>query len=112
MTSTEPRLFEDGRELLPAVVEVEGGGEVAPLAELAERARDYARNSKAANTLRAYESDLRHFGAWCEARGPVALPATAETVAYYLTGHAGALAVSTLRRRLAAISEAHKAAGH
>src|SRR3954469_17540516 len=110
MTSTEPRLFEDGRELLPAVVEVEGGGEVAPLAELAERARSYARSSKAANTLRAYESDLRHFGAWCEARGLAAFPAEAETVALYLVDHAERLAVSTLRRRLAAISEAHQAA--
>src|SRR3954469_11877862 len=110
MTSTEPRLFEDGRELLPAVVEVEGGGEVAPLAELAERARSYARSSKAANTLRAYESDLRHFGAWCEARGLETFPAEAETVALDLVVHAERLAVSTLRRRLAAISEAHQAA--
>jgi len=33
-------------------------------------------------------------------------------VAYYLTDHAGTLAISTLRRRLAAISEAHKAGRH
>jgi site-specific recombinase XerD len=75
------------------------------LVELEERARDYACNSNAANTLRAYESDLRHFGEWCETRGLVAFPPTAETVAYYLTDHAGVVAVSTLRRRLAAISE-------
>ena len=31
-------------------------------------------------------------------------------MAYYLTDHGGVLATSTLRRRLAAISEAHKAA--
>jgi integrase len=88
---------------------VNGAGAVTPLAELAERARSYARSAKAANTLRAYESDLRHFGAWCEARGFGAFPAQAETVALYLVDHAGRLAVSTLRRRLAAISEAHRA---
>jgi site-specific recombinase XerD len=122
VTSTEPRLWDAldddvstgpspmGAELVPAVIGEEGGGEVAPLAELAERARNYARSSKAANTLRAYESDLRHFGAWCDARGLGAFPAEPETVALYLVDHAGQLAVSTLRRRLAAISEAHQAA--
>ncbi|MGH2357435.1 MAG: tyrosine-type recombinase/integrase [Candidatus Limnocylindria bacterium] len=111
MTSTEPTLWDgDAAEIVPAVVEVERGGEVAPLAELAERARSYARGANAANTLRAYESDLRHFGAWCEARGLGAFPAEPEAVALYLTDHATHLAVSTLRRRLAAISEAHQAA--
>jgi hypothetical protein len=83
-------------------VVVPAGGDLAELGELADRARDYARNSKAANTLPAYESDLRQFGAWCERRGLVAFPATAETVAYYLPDHAGVLPVCTLRRRLAA----------
>jgi hypothetical protein len=65
---------------VPAVVE-QRGGEVVALAELAERARNYARSSKAPNTLRAYESDLRHFGRWCEARSLTAFPAEPETVA-------------------------------
>ena len=39
-----------------------------------------------------------------------AFPAEPETVALYLVDHAERLAVSTLRRRLAAISEAHQAA--
>jgi site-specific recombinase XerD len=115
MTSTEFRLSdapEDEPEVLPAVVVDEGGGEVAPLAELAERARSYARSSKAANTLRAYESDLRHFGSWSAARALETFPAAPDTVALYLVDHAGRLAVSTLRRRLAAISEAHQAARH
>jgi integrase family protein with SAM-like domain len=106
--STESTLWEDDdAELALTIVDGRGGGEVAPLAELTERARAYARSSKAANTLRAYESDLRHFGAWCEARGLGAFPAEPETVALYLVDHAERLAVSTLRRRLAAISEAH-----
>jgi integrase len=111
VTSTEPTLWEEAdAELVSAIVIAASGGEVAPLAELAERARNYARSSKAANTLRAYESDLRHFGAWCAARNLGAFPAEPETVALYLVDHAEVLAISTLRRRLAAISEAHQAA--
>jgi site-specific recombinase XerD len=99
---------DDDAGLVPAIVP-ERGGEVAPMRELTERARAYARSSKAANTLRAYQSDLRHFGDWCERRGLGVFPAEADTVALYLVDHAGRLAVSTLRRRLAAISEAHQA---
>lgn len=111
MTSVEPRL-PDEPELLPAVLVDEVGGTIAELEALTERARAYARSSKAENTLRAYESDLRHFGSWCEARALEAFPAAPETVALYLVDHAERLAVSTLRRRLAAISEAHRAAQH
>jgi site-specific recombinase XerD len=110
VTDAEPTLPKDGTpQLVPAVID-EHAGDVAGLAELTERARAYARSSKAENTLRAYESDLRHFGAWCEARRVGSFPAEAETVALYLVDHAERLAVSTLRRRLAAISEAHQAA--
>jgi hypothetical protein len=109
VTRIEPTLWEnDDAALVPAIV-TERGGEVAPLGELTERVRAYARSAKAANTLRAYESDLRHFGAWCDRRGLGAFPAEAETVALYLVDQAGRLAISTLRRRLAAISEAHQA---
>ena len=55
-------------------------------------------------TRRAYHSDLEHFRAW---GGSV--PATDAQVATYLADHAGALAVATLTRRLAAISVAHEA---
>jgi hypothetical protein len=69
VTSTEPTLWnDDDAEHVPAIVVEQRGGEVVPLTELTVRARAYARSSKAANTLRAYDSDLRHFGIWCEAR--------------------------------------------
>jgi hypothetical protein len=98
VTSAEPAVRgETNAEVLLAIVEAKRGGGVAELVELAERARDYARSSKAANTLRSYASDLRHFGAWCEQRGLVAFPAAADTVAFYLTDHGGVLAVSRPR---------------
>jgi integrase len=106
--STRPDV--EDSQLVPAIVVDETRGTLAELEALIERARAYARGSKAANTLRAYESDLRHFGAWCERRALEAFPAAPETVALYLVDHAERLAVSTLRRRLAAISEAHQAA--
>ena len=74
-------------------------------------ARDYLRQAKAANTLRAYRADWRDFAGWCAARGREALPAAVDTVALYLTEQACTRRVSTLTRRLAALSEAHQLAG-
>src|SRR4051794_40800324 len=81
------------------------------LPELVERAQDYARKSKADRTWKAYRSDLQHFSAWCLDRGLVPVPAEPATLRLYLTAHAGKLAVSTLSRRLSAITEAHQAVG-
>ena len=47
-------------------------------------AQSYRRRAKSANTLRAYESDWRQFGVWCDERGLEALPARVEAVATYL----------------------------
>lgn len=81
-------------------------------AELVEVMADYARRGRADNTWRAYEADLRHFAAWCDLEGLRALPGAPATIAGYLAAHATALSVSTLRRRLAAISVMHQAAGY
>ena len=59
------------------------------------------------STRTGYASDLRHY----RQHGGV-LPAKARDVARYLTCFAGQLAVSTLRRRLAAIHHWHQQAGH
>lgn len=72
---------------------------------------DYVRAGRAPNTWRAYGQDLRHFEAWCAGAGLPSLPAVPGTVASYLADHAGVLAVSTLRRRMAAISVAHQIMG-
>jgi integrase len=77
-----------------------------------ERARDYARQSKADNTRRAYRADWADFAAWCAAHAVSALPSTPQTVALYLSAMAGHRKVSTLQRRLSAISQAHQVAGH
>jgi site-specific recombinase XerD len=57
-------------------------------------------------TRRAYRTDLNHFEGWGGT-----LPATDAQVATYLDDYASLLKVSTLTRRLAAISVAHKAKG-
>lgn len=60
------------------------------------------------NTLRAYTSDWAHFEAWCTARNKAALPAAEQQVAAYLRSCAEqGLKLSTVQRRLAAISELH-----
>jgi site-specific recombinase XerD len=82
------------------------------LGALADKAKGYAKDARSANTVRAYESDLRAFCSWCQARGLSCLPATAETLSLYVADVAESLKPSTLQRRLAAIAVAHRAAGY
>lgn len=85
-----------------------------------EAAAAYAGRSRAQNTKRAYTADWAHFTTWCAAHARTSLPATPTTVGDYLSVCADgdpaagqpALAVATLERRMAAISQAHKLAGH
>lgn len=67
---------------------------------------EFVRSSRAPNTHVAYTSDLAQFQAWGGT-----LPVSPELVAAYLAAHAEVHAVATLRRRLAAISNAHKTRG-
>lgn len=82
--------------------------DIAPLPST-DLAREFARRSKAENTLRGYRSDWREFCGWCEAAGVCPLPASPETVASYLADCAGRLKVGSIQRRVNAIAEAHKA---
>jgi len=86
------------------------GADLVPLPSL-ERAREFARQSKAENTLRGYRGDWKDFYGWCEAHDVCPLPASPETVASYIAEYAGRLKVGSLQRRLNAIAEAHKAVG-
>jgi site-specific recombinase XerD len=92
------------------------GGRTAPRARmealLLAEAAEHAHASRAGNTHRAYASDWGQFTAWCAEARRTALPASPRTVVMYLTVHAQRLKVSTLQRRLSAISACHKAAGH
>src|ERR1022692_3088537 len=81
------------------------------LAPAAARAQEYFRAAQAENTRRAYASDWKHFSAWCRAAGQGSLPAAPETLVLYLSMLAETAKVSTLTRRISAISQAHQAAG-
>ncbi len=75
--------------------------------DLPEQVRIYVHDSVSENTRRAYKTDLEHFVAWGGG-----IPCGPEIVAAYLADHADVLAVSTLKRKMAAISVAHEARGH
>src|SRR4051812_26350094 len=97
------------------------------------RVRDYLSQAKAHNTLRAraldpvprrfraslprakphnppraYAADWRHFQDWCRSIGHAWLPAEPVAVSFYLAELAETARVSTLTRRLSAISQAHQ----
>jgi integrase len=88
---------------------------LAALGDAAEAARAFAVNAHAANTQRAYRSAWAAFVTWCEGHGLAPLPATAGTVALYLSDrarHEGEGAkVATLSQGLIAIAEAHRLKG-
>jgi integrase len=86
---------------------------VAPIDAAEEaRLRAYLDAATAAATRAGYASDLAHFTDWCVTNGHSALPAEAATVARYVAALAAdGYAVSTLTRRLTAISQAHQARG-
>lgn len=71
--------------------------------EASELTKDYVKASASEATLKAYKSDIDSFIAW----GGV-IPASSHLIANYLADHAERLAVSTLRRRIAALSKAHE----
>jgi len=70
------------------------------------------KSSKANNTIRAYESDFRHFSLFCNKNGLKALPTEPKVVSIYLTQLSKSSKFSTLKRRLASIKVIHKIKGH
>src|SRR4051812_31303276 len=94
-------------ELMKTATE-DGGGAIAPSHSF-ELAREFARQSKAENTLRGYRADWSDFCQWCESRNLCPLPANADSVAGYIAECAQVLKVGSIQRRLNAIAEAHKA---
>ena len=82
------------------------------LKSLHEATLNNLKSSKANNTLRAYKSDFRDFGAFCAKHSLNSLPTEPKIVSLYLTNLSKNSKISTLRRRLVSISMVHKLKGH
>ena len=70
------------------------------------------KNSKANNTLRAYQSDFKDFSAFCNKNGFSSMPTQPKIIALYITHLSKSSKFSTLKRRIASISVIHKLKGH
>ena len=70
------------------------------------------KNSKAANTLRAYKADFKDFTAFCVKNGLSSMPTEPKILSLYLTHLSATSKFSTLKRRIASISVIHKIKGH
>ena len=82
------------------------------LKSLHEATLNNLKSSKANNTLRAYKSDFKDFGAFCAKHGLNSLPTEPKIVSLYITQLSKNSKISTLRRRLVSISMVHKLKGH
>ncbi len=85
---------------------------VTDIKKLHEETLENLKSSKANNTLRAYKSDFRDFGAFCAKHGFNSMPTEPKVVSLYLTHLSTFSKISTLRRRLVSISVVHKIKGH
>ena len=70
------------------------------------------KNSKADNTLKAYQSDFKDFTAFCVKKGFSSMPTQPKILALYITHLSKSYKFSTLKRRIASISVIHKLKGH
>ena len=70
------------------------------------------KNSKATNTLRAYQADFKDFSAFCVKNGLNSMPTEPKILSLYLTHLSATSKFSTLKRRIASISVIHKLKGH
>ena len=70
------------------------------------------KNSKANNTLRAYQSDYRDFTTFCVKNSFSSLPTQPKIIALYITHLSKSFKFSTLKRRIASISVIHKLKGY
>ena len=82
------------------------------LKTLHEATLNNLKSSKANNTLRAYKSDFKDFGAFCAKHGLSSLPSEPKIISLYLTHLCKNSKISTIRRRLVSISMVHKLKGH
>ena len=85
---------------------------VTDLKSLHEETLNNLKSSKSNNTLRAYKSDFKDFGAFCAKHGLDTLPTEPKIVSLYLTHLSKNSKMSTLKRRLVSISMVHRLKGH
>ena len=79
-----------------------------------ERSESDAGSSRAAprgNSERAMRSDMAIYRAWCRERDVPAVPASPRTIAAFIDAMARVRAPATVRRYVASIAAAHRAAG-
>jgi integrase len=86
---------------------------VHPDSFLSDGTRERLERSVPENTKRAYARQWEAFTAWCASTGRTALPATAHTLAEYVS-HLADLdrAPATMEQAVAAVRTAHRVAGH
>ncbi len=70
------------------------------------------KNSKAQNTLRAYQADFKDFSSFCVKNGFNSIPTEPKIIALYLTHLSSFSKFSTLKRRIASIKVVHRLKGH
>ena len=86
---------------------------ITDIKALHEETLNNLKNSKSNNTIRAYKSDFKDFGAFCAKNGFKTFPAEPKIVSLYMTYLSTKdLKISTLRRRLVSIGVIHKLRGH
>lgn len=84
-----------------------------PLDHYEDRLRHYVDQSKSERTKNEYESDWRSWAGWCAEEGVSPLPAQPVSVACYCAAQADRdLALTTIRRRLVTIRQAHQRSNH
>ena len=81
------------------------------LGVLVEQAARFLEAAKANSTRQAYARDWNDFRQFTQRHSLPFLPSTPEVVALYISHLATRLSVSTIRRRMSAITNAHKEAG-
>ena len=86
---------------------------IADIKALQEETLINLKNSKAANTVRAYKSDFKDFSLFCVQNEFKNLPSEPNVVSLYLT-HLSTreIKLSTIKRRLVSIGVIHKMKGH
>lgn len=81
------------------------------MADLVAKMRQFARHSRARGTLQSYRARWRQFAGWCQARGRISCPASAETVTLFLADIAGRYRYTTIKTFVYAIAFVHRIGG-